>query len=516
MNSFNNPLFISALLVILSSAVIFQRNNSWGIAMLLIGAFLLRLWAAQLSPFLHPWDEQFHALVAKNLTVDWLKPTLLPDVTPYNEIDTWTTSHLWLHKQPFFLWLMALSIKVFGATEFAVRFPTVLMGSLAVYGVYRIGKNLISSQVGFVAAFLMATSHVFIHLTSGRETTDHNDAIFVSLIAVCFWFYSEYYKSKKRYWVYLIGFVAGCAMLTKWLTGLLIFAPWFFIVLRDFKNYRGMADYGLALLIAFVTFLPWQLYAYINYTEIYLFELAYNSKHFTEVIEGHAGYGKFHIDKLRYIYFDIEAMVLFLLLCVSFATIYIKTKSLNVLLIIVFPIFFVMVFFTLAKTKMPLFTLMVSPLVYISYATLLVFLTEFTRPLFKIHVIRNTALVLVFSYIGYHNFRDVELQNHFDIDLNPDWSNHVLRVKEKESIVELKESLIKDNQNYLIFNTRPHSHPSFTFYTGHAAYDFIPSMKNLMQNIEDGYTPIILRTKNLPEELLQLPEVIYYDFPYWD
>ena len=81
MNSFNNPLFISALLMILSSIVIFQRKNSWGIFMLLIGAFLLRLWAAQLSPFLHLWDEQFHALVAKNMANDMLKPVLMPDIS---------------------------------------------------------------------------------------------------------------------------------------------------------------------------------------------------------------------------------------------------------------------------------------------------------------------------------------------------------------------------------------------------------------------------------------------------
>ena len=516
MNSFINPLFIAALVMILSSIVIFQRKNSWGIFMLLIGAFLLRLWASQLSPFLHLWDEQFHALVAKNMASDMLKPILMPDIAPYSEMETWVSSHLWLHKQPFFLWLMALSIKVFGATEFAVRFPTVLMGTLAVFGVYRIGKNLISSQVGFLAAFLMTTSYISINLSSGMETTDHNDAIFVSLITCSFWFYSEYFKTKNRYWVFLIGLAIGCAMLTKWLTGLLVFAPWFLILLIEYKDRRGFVDFSLALLVSLVVFLPWQVYAYVNYTDIYLLEIEYNGRHFYEVIEGHGGDVWYHFEKMRFLYFKENHFILTFVLLISFVTIWLKTRSIKILLFIVIPIIFVYLFFTLAATKMPLFTFMVSPLVYIATAVLFVFIGERFSRFIKNNFLRLGLVLFIFHFLGFHHLRYTELQNNHDLTVQEGWTYVVLKTKEQEAIIELKEKVIKENEDYIIFNTRPHSHPSFTFYTGYAAYDFVPSLKDLQQNIEDGYTPIILRTKDIPEELMQVPEVIFYDFPYWD
>jgi len=516
MNSFNNPLFVSALLIILSSVIVFQRKNSWGIFLLLIGAFFLRLWAAQLSPFLHLWDEQFHALVAKNMASDLLTPVLMPEIAPYSEMETWVNSHLWLHKQPFFLWLMALSIKVFGATEFAVRFPTILMGTLAVFGVYRIGKNLVSNQVGYVAAFLMTTSYISVNLATGMETTDHNDAIFVSLITCSFWFYSEYFKSKKRYWVFLIGLTVGCAMLTKWLTGLLVFAPWFFILLSEYKDRRGFIDYGLALLTTFVVFLPWQIYAYVNYTDIYLLEIEYNGRHFYEVIEGHHGDKMYHFEKMRFLFFKTNYILLILILLVSFIALWAKTKSMKIILFVVTPIFLVYLFFTLAATKMPLFTFMVSALIYISVAVLLVFMGERLSIFIQNSFLRLGLLLFIFFFVGFHHFRYNELQNNHDLTVQEGWTYLVLKINEQESIIELKEAIIKENKNYIIFNTRPHSHPSFAFYIGHAAYDFVPSIEDLQRNISDGYTPIILRTKNLPEELLQVPEVIFYDFPYWD
>lgn len=516
MNSFFSPLLISAIVMILSSVIIFQRKNSWGILVLLIGAFLLRLWAAQLSPFLHLWDEQFHALVAKNMATDWLKPTLLPEVAPYSEMETWLSSHLWLHKQPFFLWLMALSIKVFGATEFAVRFPTVLMGTLAIFGVYRIGKNLVSSQIGFVAAFLMTTSYIFINLSTGMETTDHNDAIFISLITCSFWLYSEYYRSSKRFLALLIGVVVGCAVMTKWLTGLLVFAPWFLVLLSDYKNKRAWIDYVLALLTAVVVFLPWQLYAYVNYTELYVLEMEYNKRHFHEILEGHGGDKWYHFEKMRFLYFEINYILLMLLLLGAFVAVWLKTKSIKVMVFLVLPIITIYGFFTLAATKMPLFTFMVSALVYIAAAVLLVMIGTMIFKFIKNGVIRLILTLLAFFFIGFYNFRHIELQNNHDINAQDSWTYLILKNEEKKSIIEMKNTILKGNKKYIIFNTRQYSHPSFTFYTGYAAYDFIPSTENVMQNVKDGYTPIILRTKNLPEELTQIPEVIFYDFPYWD
>jgi 4-amino-4-deoxy-L-arabinose transferase len=57
-----------------------QARAREGVAVLLIcaGALFLRAFAAS-DPFLHEWDERFHALVAKNLASHPLVPTLYDD-----------------------------------------------------------------------------------------------------------------------------------------------------------------------------------------------------------------------------------------------------------------------------------------------------------------------------------------------------------------------------------------------------------------------------------------------------
>jgi len=41
-----------------------------------MGALGVRIFAAMLDPFLNTWDEQFHALVAKNMMANPFKPML--------------------------------------------------------------------------------------------------------------------------------------------------------------------------------------------------------------------------------------------------------------------------------------------------------------------------------------------------------------------------------------------------------------------------------------------------------
>jgi 4-amino-4-deoxy-L-arabinose transferase-like glycosyltransferase len=514
MTEFLNPLFFSAISLVLISVVVFQYKEKNGLLILLIGAFLLRLWAAQLSPFLHLWDEQFHALVAKNLANDWLNPILMPEVPHFSSIDSWVTSHVWLHKQPFFLWMIALSIKLFGATEFAVRFPTVIFSVLAVYGVYRIGKNLFTSQVGYWAAFLMTTSFVSLNLASGLETTDHNDAVFVALITCSFWFYSNYHISQKRIWGVLVGIMVGCAVLTKWLTGFLIFLPWFILLIRDYKSIRSWVDFSLAFVVSLLIFLPWQVYAYVNYTEMYLLELAYNGKHFFEIIEFHDGGLDFHFEKLNYLYFDLNHWFLVLIMLMVFMYIW-KKKGREIFIVLVLPIVFVYTFFTIATTKMPLFTFMVSPLVYVCFGSGLVFVTNLLQKYVVNRKIQIPLQVLFFFFIGVQSLQINKFRILHDQSIQKDWSYAKLKTHEKQAILEMKSHLDEVNKQYVVFNTRPFSHPSFTFYTDYAAYDFLPSEDELNFLVDNGFSPIVLKTDGVPSHYFDLKGVDFYEFPMW-
>ena len=512
-----DPKFAISIALIFASIILFHRRENAALILLLLGTLIMRVWAAQLSPFLHMWDEQFHAVVAKNMTDNLLKPMLMPDVAPYSDKFTmWINGHIWLHKQPFFLWLMAISMNLFGTSEFTVRLPTVVLGTLSVFATFQIGKHLFSKHTGFIAAVLMSTSYIFISLTTGMETTDHNDAIFVSLITISFWFFSAYYKTRARYWVYLVGLAVGCAMLTKWVTGLLVFAPWFIMVIRDWRNKRALTDCLLALSVAAVIFLPWQLYALINYTDIYLQELAYNTLHFYEIIEDHSGGSFFHIEHLQNLYFDISYYYIIAIALMSFLAVWFSTRNINHLLITAFPILFVYLFFTLASTKMMLFPFMVSALMYVVFSQLLIFSGKIIFKWFSFPSVLWVVGVVLTGYLGYHNLRSNTIVEAHELNKTSDWSYHVMRTKERRDIEIMKKEIIEPGRKYIIFNTRPMSHPHFYFYTGIPSYDLIPNIENLQQNIEEGYTVIMLRTSKIPEDILEMPGIVYYDFPYWN
>jgi len=132
--------------------------------------------------FLHTWDERFHALVAKNMIEHPLRPVLYADpVLPY-DFRHWTANHVWLHKPPFALWLMALSMATFGVNEIALRLPNLLHSTLAVALTFAIGRRVVGERAALLAAALQATNGYLLELAGGRTASDHVESLVVTLV----------------------------------------------------------------------------------------------------------------------------------------------------------------------------------------------------------------------------------------------------------------------------------------------------------------------------------------------
>jgi 4-amino-4-deoxy-L-arabinose transferase-like glycosyltransferase len=112
--------------------------------LLLIGApvFLLGLG----TPALYDPHESLYAEIARDMVArgDWLTPHL--NDTRY------------LDKPPLFYWLIALSYKILGVSEFAARLPTALAGLGGILLTWAIGRHLFDGRVGFCAGIVLATS----------------------------------------------------------------------------------------------------------------------------------------------------------------------------------------------------------------------------------------------------------------------------------------------------------------------------------------------------------------------
>lgn len=116
------------------------KKKKTALLLLIISAFLLRLLMVSLDPYLQDWDERFHALVAKNMMDYPFKPMLrVYPIMPY-DYKAWCCNHIWVHKQPLFLWQMALSMKIFGVNEIAMRLPSAVLGTITVLFIYQIAS----------------------------------------------------------------------------------------------------------------------------------------------------------------------------------------------------------------------------------------------------------------------------------------------------------------------------------------------------------------------------------------
>lgn len=332
-----------------------------------ITGFVLRLYMANVDPFLHDWDEKYHALVAKNMMLHPFKPMLYTHQYFSTDLYNWTYNHIWLHKQPLFLWQMALSMKIFGVSELAVRLPSVVMGTLMIVLVYRISLLTTSNKMAaIISAILICFNNYYLNLISGREGMDHNDIAFGFYVLLSFWALAEYLNKPTWKWVVMVGLFAGCAILNKWLTGLIIFAPWGILSIKDLidsKKIKSIFPITAAFLICCIVFAPWQLYILSAFPNIAKHEYTFNAKHIGEVIDGHGGDIWTYLNFFpHYFGWHINYLVPFgFILLVLSKSIHFKYK----ILIGIAPIIIFSFFSFVVQTKMQGYFFMIAPLCFV-------------------------------------------------------------------------------------------------------------------------------------------------------
>jgi len=367
----NSWLLGFALLLAVVSIVLSNRNkDAWAITGLFFAAFALRLFMAHLDPFLHDWDERFHALVAANMMDYPLKPMMrVSTLLPY-DYTAWCCNHVWLHKQPLFLWQMALSMKIFGVSEFTMRYPSVLMGSIAILMIYRITVLMTANnKTAFMAALFTCFSYYHLELLSGYYGMDQNDVCFDFYVLASIWAYIEYLRKPTWYWAALAGVLSGAAMLTKWLVGLLVFSAWGLLLLSRLRRKEAVTEllhFVLALVLSAVVFLPWQIYTLHTFPVEAHYELTYNSRHLSEAMEGHTGtiwyyWDFFHLYFGRYIFYLLPVG---LVLAIALK----KYRNTRLLAIAAYFLIGFIFFSFIAQTKVYAYFMVVVPLGYIFMA----------------------------------------------------------------------------------------------------------------------------------------------------
>lgn len=364
LNSTSAVFIAGSFIFLLGSIFLFYKNQKLSIWLLFLCALCLGLGFSCIDAYIHLWDEQYHALVAKNLAETPLTPRLYPEVPLEYNYKVWVINHVWLHKPPLSLWQMALSIKFFGANYFAVRLPSVIMHAVLVFVVFRMGRLLYTEKIAYIAAIVFAFLNYPLELVAGHHTSEHIDVAFLFYVTLSLWAWLEYYQTKKLKWIVLVGVFSGAAILTKWLVGLLVYggAGIVHLVFKENRtSFTKWKQLTIAGVITALVVIPWHIYTYYSFPNEYAHEMAYNTAHFFEVIELHDGDAYFYWDNLNTLYGNgdfIQWLILISVISIPFFT---KHRAHSVFLVVV--LLAPYLFFTLAATKMTSFCVIVSPLI---------------------------------------------------------------------------------------------------------------------------------------------------------
>ena len=465
-NTLQGVFIITCTVLLYTIALYLCHKNKLlaSLAIIVCTGFVLRLFVAS-DPLLHQWDERYHALVAKNMISEPFVPTLYKDPLLEYDYKDWGSNHVWLHKQPFPLWSMATSMKIFGVNTFSLRLPSILLSTLFIFCTFLIGRFLFDDFVGVVAAFFCSVNGLIIELTGGRVTTDHIDIFFMVFIQLAILF-ALWDKSRlKKFQPLLVGIFTGIAILCKWLPALITVLIYFTYNAKRTNIKKNLFDFCTIIITAGFIALPWQIYAATNFPLEYYWENIYNLRHATEGLEGHGRPWYFHLDRARIIVNEL-IYVVFIWFCYQFN--HTKKEDWVLLVWVVVPY----LFFSFAKTKMQGYVLLTFPALFIILALFYQNLNNriktekktYVRILIKIVMV--SLLLLAFRY-GMERIKPFEDQS--------------IQKRAKQELSNLQLS-----KNDCIFNVP--CPIEVMFYTNCVAYSYMPGKEVLADLERSGYT----------------------------
>lgn len=270
-------------------------------------------------------------------------------------------------KPPLFIWLVALSFKLFGATDFAAKVPAALFGWATVILVYFLAKELFSNEPEDISTrkwlpplsmLCMATTQYFLKYSSHAMT----DVPFAFFFALAIYFYVR--ALKNNLFLPVSGMAIGLAMMTRAPMGFLPFGiiALHLIFTRRLKLLFSRYFAGCVLLALLIPAI-WYLREYSLFGEVFI------NRHFSNILDHSAatqartGWQKF-LWYFEYFFLIVKLYIpwfplMFYGLFLAFRKARHKFAPAEVLLIIW--VFLVLLPFSLAESKVLRYILPVFP-----------------------------------------------------------------------------------------------------------------------------------------------------------
>lgn len=453
-------------------------ESRFALALFLIvcAGLILRIYTS-MDFYLHSWDERYHALVAKNFLIHPLLPALYDNPVLGFNYQVWISNNVWLHKPPLALWLISISLKTFGLSEFAVRIPSIIMSTLGILVTFKITDELFNKRSAFIAAFLYSIHGLIIELSAGRVSTDHVDISFMFFILLSVYFSVRFAKTNKIENNILAGLVLGLAVLTKLYAAFVVVPIWFFLVLNynGFKFKDLITKLVVLVMTSSIVFLPWIIYVNIYFPKEALWESKMSLFHFTTIVEQRTGSVFFHLENMRLLFGEGIYLSLIWFIYQTFK----KKMNFNYLALLIW-ITLPLLVYTIALTKMQAYMMIASPAIFIVSALFIDYL------LININSSRYKwlTIIILFFLLGLPLRYSIERIKPFtEMNRSPEWSN-----KTKIIAKEL------NGKNAILFG---YDRPIETmFYCDGTVYSEVPDIKIINKVKEGGFNVFIYNNKD--------------------
>lgn len=158
------------------------------------------------EPSIRLWDESINAISAFEMTQNKNIFVRYFDGEP----------DMWSIRPPLTIWAQAISMKIFGYNELAIRIPSALCALMTVLLIFHFLYTEFNMPIaGLFGSFVLITSRGFIGGHVSR-TGDHDVYLILFLVASIFFLY-KYVEHRRKRNVYLSLFILSCiaAALTK-------------------------------------------------------------------------------------------------------------------------------------------------------------------------------------------------------------------------------------------------------------------------------------------------------------
>jgi 4-amino-4-deoxy-L-arabinose transferase-like glycosyltransferase len=182
-----------------------RRRERAGLLVLLLGTACLYLVGLSRSG----WANQFYAAAAQSGSKSWT-------AFLFGSLDS--SNFITVDKPPASLWVMDLSVKVFGLSSWSVLVPQALEGVAAVALLYAAVRRVSGPTAGWLAGAALATTPV----ATLMFRYDNPDALLVLLMTAAVYATVRACEHGRGRWLALAGALLGFAFLTKMLQGLVV------------------------------------------------------------------------------------------------------------------------------------------------------------------------------------------------------------------------------------------------------------------------------------------------------